>query len=346
MISPSRIGGAETYFAQTVARLRLLGDEVVAFCPAGRTLLPYLAQQDITPVSWKTTGKIDPVTVWKLVALIRAQRIEVVHTHLSSASFLGSLAARIAHVPCVSTVHGLVEALWYHLPQRVVAVSQAVKAHLVAQGLPAEKIAVVYNGIPVAEYHPLPAREARVMCGLDAQAMRIGVFGRLSSEKGQDLAVRAWPLVLQRFPDARLMVVGDGPQREPLQRLADELAVAARTDFLPFQRDLRPYISACDLVLMPSRREGLGLVALEAMALERPVLAAHTGGLPEAVTDGECGLLSPVNNYQAFADNIITVLEHADLATRLGAAGRRRVLEHFALPKQIDHLRAILQGRY
>lgn len=345
MITPSKIGGAETYFAATISQLRAQDEEVEVWCPAGRPIVEYLLARGIRPITWKTTGKIDPVTLCRLVALIKSRRIDIVHTHLSTASLYGALAAGIARTPCLATVHGLGSARWYRLAHQVIAVSRAVKEHLIAQGIPADRIAVVHNGVDPSLFTPSTGG-ARAYCGLQEDEFIAGIFGRLAPEKGQDIALRAWPEVLRRLPRARLLLVGDGKQRESLMHLASELGIAGQVDFLGFLPDPRQLLHACDVVLCPSRKEGLGLAALEAMASGKPVIASVTGGLREVIVHREDGLLVPSEDPATLAQAVCALAGDPILSSRLAANGRQRVLEQFTLSRQIEALRRHFQDAF
>ncbi len=342
LITPSRIGGAEVHVTALAQALAARGDHARVFCPTGRPLVAYLQARGIEPLSWKTTGKIDPATVLRLANLIRAERLELIHAHLSTASFLGSLAARMTGVPCVATVHGFTSLFWYGMAHRLIAVSAAVRDHLLTQGIPAERIRVVHNGISLTRYTSVPAAEAKRALGLPADAPVAGVVGRLSPEKGQAVALEAWTRVAAARPGARLLLVGAGADDDALRVRAAELGLEALVHFAGFQDDPAPYLSACDVVLVPSLKEGLGFAALEAMALERPVVASNTGGLPEAVADGETGLLVPPGDASALADAVLALIADPTRRAALGRAGRARVEAHFDADRQFDQLRRVL----
>ena len=342
IITPSNIGGAETYFVTTVRRLKALGDEVTVFCPEGRRMSEHLREQGLPTISWKTHGKLDLRTLFGLASVIRQRRIEIVHLHLSSAAFIGAMAARLARVPSVATVHGLNSALWYRFPDYLIAVSDAVKQHLVDQGIPAERIHVIHNGISCEHYSPEPVAEAKRRAGYAPEVLRAGLFGRLSPEKGQAVALDAWAKVARAYPTARLMLVGDGKNRAELGAQAERLQIADSVEFLHFTTPIQPLLSACDVVLAPSLKEGLGLVALEAMALERPVIAANTGGLREVVVDGETGRLVPGGDADALATALLQLWDAPALTGQYGAAARRRVLEQFDATTQLTTLRDTL----
>lgn len=344
-ITPSTIGGAEVQFATTVRGFLKLGEEVVAFCPSGRPLVPYLERQGISPVTWKTWGKCDPCTLFRLAGLMKSRRIDVVHTHLSTASLLGCLSARLTGIPSIATVHGLSDARWYRYADEIIAVSEAVRNHLLAQNIPEGRIHVVHNGIPLDEYPTQSIEMAKRACNFDPSELRVGVFGRLAPEKGQAIALAAWAHVKPRLPKARLMLVGKGKSEGELHDLCRGLALGDAVEFPGFLLDPRQAMAACDLVLVPSLKEGLGLAAIEAMALQRPAVASETGGLTEVVVDGETGILVPPGDAKALADAILRLLEDPEVAAQLGRAGRKRVEEHFNAKSQILALRDVMRRR-
>ncbi|MEI7833401.1 MAG: glycosyltransferase family 4 protein [bacterium] len=344
MITPSRIGGAETHVARLVRDLRAVGDEVTVFSPAGRPFTGYLQEQELQPVSWRTSGKIDPISIYRTVKLIRQQNIEVVHTHLTSATFIGAQAARITGIPCVATLHGFTDAFWYRLPPRLIAVSQAVKAHFVAQGIPESRITVLHNGINLAEYLPCPLEEAKIAIGQSPDGPIVGVFGRLAPEKGQDVALDALVQVVRAIPDVRLLIVGEGRCHTDLFAQAERLGIGANVEFCGFHADPRPLMRACDVVLVPSRKEGFGLAAIEAMALARPVVATRVGGLPEVVADGTTGTLVPPESPAALAAAIVELLQNPARATAMGQAGNIRVAGNFDQRRQLQLLRGVFGG--
>lgn len=306
--------------------------------------MEYARTRGISPVTWKTHGKFDPLTVIRLARLMRRNRVDVIHTHLSTASLLGAFAAKLARRRSVAHVHGLNTATCFRYSDLIIAVSEKVKEHLVAQGIKENKVRVVHNGVDLVRFQPTDAREAKVKLGYDPDEPLLGVFGRLSSEKGQRVAVEAMFLIVKEHPEARLVVVGEGKDREDLETTAQALGIRDNVQFTGFMQDVRELMSACDVVIVPSARgEGFGLVAVEAMALRRPVVASAQGGLTEIIVPGETGLLVPPNDPQALADAVCKTLADPEIAQSMGAKGRARVEAHFALGEQMRKVLDVLE---
>lgn len=167
---------------------------------------------------------------------------------------------------------------------------------------------------------------------------RLLCLGRLIPDKGFDLAVKALPAVLARHSRARMTIAGDGPEQGNLGRLARDLGVGHAVDLVgPIAPgDVPDLLDAATLVLVPSRREGLPMVAIEAAMMARPVVAARTGGLPEALVDGQTGLLVPYEDVNALAEAIGALLDQPAVATDIGRRARERVRGVFARERCVD----------
>ena len=187
--------------------------------------------------------------------------------------------------------------------------------------------AVVPNGVDLTQWAPASEGDraaARGALGIDADAPVAVAVGRLAPQKGQDVLLAGWPRVLVRVPEARLVLVGDGPDREALERLGlSGLRFAGDVD------EVAPWLVAANVSVIPSRWEaGLSLVAMESMALARSVVASDVAGMAEGLSEG-CGAVVPVEDSVALADAIVERLSDLALADREGAAGRARVEERY-----------------
>jgi glycosyltransferase involved in cell wall biosynthesis len=340
-ITPSGIGGAEVHVLTLAEKLRERGHEVLVLCPHGRPLVGELKARGLPARAPRTTGKVDPIMLTRLIRWFRGEGWQVVHTHLSTASLLGSLAARVAGIPAVATVHGLNTRTCFAWASALVAVSNAVKQHLVGQGVPPDTITVIHNGVDLKllsrAYH---RTELRRQWGVPEEAPLLVTVGRLAPEKGHRDLLQALHLLASRpeWRELRLLMVGTGARQGPLRAEAEALGLAERVVFAGFQRDVPPFVQAADVFVLPSVREGLSLSALEAMALARPVVACRVGGTPEVVVDGQTGLLVSPAAPAELAEALAHLLHHPDLAQEMGRAGERRVREAFDLEQTVTKL--------
>ena len=196
---------------------------------------------------------------------------------------------------------------------------------------------LIYFGFDAPDVlpEPLPFNEPRLLC-----------IGRLVYEKGFDLALTAFASIIKRFPCLRLIIASDGPARPALERQAAELGLADVVDFIGWVESNRmpALLNAATMVVMPSRViEGFGFVAMEAAMMGRPVVATRSGGLSEVVTDGRTGLLVERENSQALADAIVYLLDHQDVATKMGQAAQSRAREKFGWKNHVDDFDALYQ---
>lgn len=343
-ITPSQIGGAEVHVSALSDRLRARGHEVAVVCPKGRPLVGELVARGLRVRTPRTIGKVDPVTLARLVGWLRQDRAQVIHTHLSTASLLGSMAARIRGIPAVATVHGLNTRTCFNWAHAIIAVSNAVKQHLVAQGMAAERITVVHNGVDLrAMSRADESAGVREEWGLPAGGPVVIALGRLTPKKGHRDLLEALSRLAgdPRWEGLRLLVVGTGALGPELEREANALGLAERVIFTGFQRDVLPFLQAADIFVLPSIQEGLSLSALEAMALGKPVVACRVGGTPEVVVDGETGVLVSPGRPEELAGALEGLLEDPDRARAMGAAGRRRVRDAFDFEQMVSKIEAV-----
>lgn len=282
---------------------------------------------------------------------LRDVRPELIHAHFGpDATIIGPWAERL-RLPLVTTFHGYDATIsddysgvsrthrlyrrrraWLREHgARFIAVSDFIKARLIAQGFPVERIVRHYIGIDLDQFRhdPTVVREPVVL-----------FVGRLVEVKGCELLVEAMTEVRDRVPDARLVVIGEGPLRGRLEALAEQRRVQA--EFLGKQPPsvVRFWMSRAAVLSVPSVRarsgqvEAFGIVFAEAAALGLPVATFSSGGIPEAVSDGETGLLAPEGNVRALALAITTLLGNEQLRLRMGAAAVKRVHELFDIRRQ------------
>jgi len=199
------------------------------------------------------------------------------------------------------------------------------------------KVCMIANGVDTGVYGASRHRiEIRGSLGIPADARVVGTVGRLDEVKRQDVLIRAFARMQQSHPDLWLLLVGDGPERESLQRLAGELGVSARTRFAGYQSRTQHYFAAMDLFALSSRHEGLPLALLEAWASGLPVVSSAVGGIPKVVEHGRTGLLFESGDDAALSDSMARLLDNESLRAAIAAAGQAQVRSHYSLQRMAD----------
>jgi glycosyltransferase involved in cell wall biosynthesis len=255
----------------------------------------------------------DRLAVLALAEELAAFEPEVVHNHMFRAEVVGTKAAlhlgeRGCRRPAViSTVHSSRvrcvedrETLRQLTPlmDRLIVVSKAIEQKIADEGV-AAPVSLIYNGVDLQRYnHQQPCCTLHEDYRIDPEAPIVGVVARLEAEKGHRTLLEAWPHVLAAVPNAWLLIVGEGSERDSLVAQADLLGISGRVVFTGRREDVPAVTAALDVAVLPSYREAQGLSVLEAMALSRPVVASAVGGIPEMIEDGVSGLLVPPHDLR------------------------------------------------
>ena len=356
-------GGAESLLADLAAGAPAAGIELsVGYLQDvdDSPMAPRLRERGIEPQLVGVQRLRDLTVLRRLRRQLSDARPDVVHTHLGSSDLLGTIAARSLGLPAVSTIH-LVLRRDADLPPRervkerlmafarrrggarVIAVSDAARAAYLATGWDTPRhVVTVHNGIAVAPPRTPPA-QVRAQLGLAPDALVATMVTVLRPGKGHEIAVEVVRRLLGRFPQLRLLVVGDGPSLPDVRRLVEPLGDAAL--LLGHRTDVVELLGASDVLLHPTSMDAFPTVLLEAGAVGLPVLATAVGGIPEIVDDGETGLLVAA---PASADSVAPALERllgdAALRARLGAAARARFEAHFTAERWAERLRAVYEA--
>jgi glycosyltransferase involved in cell wall biosynthesis len=350
LLKAAGIAGAETHLLALLPALRAFGvePEVVLLEDPRRPqdeLRARFGRERIPVRTVPIRGHLDPTLVSRLIEVFRARPFDVLHAHLPHGEVYGELALRsFPERPLVVSRHNddrfrrwlplrPVFAPSIRRAGRIIAISQAVRRFLLeVEGAPADKIVVVPYGLDAGAFAASARPGAfRRQIGA-AEEPLVGFVGRLTRQKGVDVLLRAFASVERGHPAARLILAGDGPDRPALTALARSLGLR-RAMFLGWRTDAADILADVDLAVMPSRWEGFGLTALEAMALGKPVVASQVSALPEIVVPGETGLLVPAGDSERLAGALRTLLDDPGRAGRMGRAGRDRVRNEFPVEK-------------
>ena len=296
--------------------------------------------------SWRRRDEIG-----RLSGFIERFAPDIVNAHLFRSTAVAAPLARWRGARVVETYHGregwrrgllgrsfLPDRLVSRFVDRVIAVSEAARAFLVgSKGYDPHKIVVVPNGRDLSVFRPgIGGAAIRKELDIDRTTPLVGVVGRLEAQKGHAYLLDAWPAVLAEFPDARLLVVGEGSLRGALEAQARQRRIASSVIFAGFRADVPRVLDALDVLTLPSLYEGMPLTAIEASAMAKPVVATAVDGTPEVIRDGRTGRLVPPADAAALSRALRGVLRDATGALRMGRAGRDFVLDRFDLGRQVS----------
>ncbi len=296
-------------------------------------------------------GQIDTTVPASIRALATSTGADIVHAHGYKADIYASLAMSRTSVPLVSTCHnwidddlfvrtyGTLDRWMLRRYDAVIAVSQAVKQRLLSSAVPEASIHLIRNGIDLRPFDTAtPSLRSLVP---DPEALLVGWVGRLSSEKGPDLFVRAAAEIHQSFPSAHFLLIGDGPDRASLEALIQNLGIAPSVHLVGRRTDMPAVYASLDIAVSSSRREGLPMAILEGMASRLPWVATDVGDVPQLIQDGHTGILVPPEDTTALARAVTTLLGNAEVRRRLGTAARHLVENDFSAEKMTDEYLAV-----
>ncbi len=335
------------YCLNAAARLRARGHEVSLWLAAGSRMAGHaLAKCDSELpycLLFRAPGYFNPHFTFRAKRLIRERGIEIIHLHRSQdlALFAPINIPKVLTLQIQSSLPK--RDLWhrwvYSRVDRILTITHLMR-DLALKTLPVSpyKICALHYGIAADELHGNRGdpKETRRRFGIPEDAFLIGLVGRLEASKGQEVLLRAFAHIQQKFPQAHLLFAGDPPPEHQgydrhFRELTRNLGMAERVHFIGFQADTAPIFAALDLFVLASKQEAFGLVLLEAMAQGVPIIATRAGGVPEVIEDGINGMLINPGDVAELAGAIERLMGDVELRGRLGGAGFRVVRERFGI---------------
>jgi glycosyltransferase involved in cell wall biosynthesis len=374
VIARLNVGGAALHVLQLAHEQARRGHHVIVVAgtlAAGEESMEYVADElgvellRLPVLQRELSPRADSAAILALRQIIRERRPDVLHTHTAKAGATGRLAALIAGRArpraLVHTYHGhvlsgyfsrrwerlfrLIERLLAHATGTLVAVSEEVRDDLVGFGVaPARRFAVVPYGFELPAWSDVDEESRHTLrgeIGAGDDTFVVGWAGRLTAIKRPLDLIRTQRALLDAGVDSLLVLVGDGEDRPEVEALAADLGVADRCRLVGFQKSIRPWYASFDALLLTSANEGTPVVAIEALAAARPVVATRAGGTGTVVRNGESGYLEAIGDTPALADRLAMIASDRELRRRMGAAGADDVRARFAVARMADEVDAI-----
>lgn len=288
------------------------------------------------------TGPLGVGTIRTLADVIRNGQFDLVQSHDFQTRRIAGIAARMAGVPHLTSVHGWIanspkqkvarrlDQFFISTARRVIVVSKKLQRDVIGSGTPAERVLLLQNGVLLDDYpDPGPSSAARAALGLPASAQIMGIVGRLSPEKRHDLFLEAARSLVATEPNLHFVVAGHGALQGELEQRATALGIGSHVSFLGHRTDMHVVYAALDVLMLCSDTEGLPNVVLEAFAYGRPVVATSVGGVPDVITDGHDGFIVPPGQLEPLVDRVRRLVRDRDAATLMGRHGRQTIEKGF-----------------
>jgi glycosyltransferase involved in cell wall biosynthesis len=346
--------GGQNQVLLTVNGLREIGQRAALVAhPDGELRKRAAEGLELVPLAPKS--EMDFTAAWRLNRVIRKLKPDVIHAHdahsvamAGLALSLGAGAAKEKEPPLVVSrrvdfhLRGNSFSRWKHRQvDCFIAASEAIRQMLINDGVPEERTVTVHEGIDVDHVLAAPLVDVHQAFFLPHGAPVVGNIAALVPHKGQRHLIEAAHIVVQKLPDVRFVILGEGELREALERLVKEYRLEKHVLLPGFRTDVLGCLKSFDLFVMSSVTEGLGTSLLDAMACSRPIIATEAGGIPEVVSHGVTGLLVPPRDHAAMADAIVALISDRSRRQAMGDAGFARVNEKFTVERMIAGTAAV-----
>ena len=346
--------GGQNQVLLTVNGLREIGQRAALVAhPDGELRKRAAEGLELVPLAPKS--EVDLSAAWRLNRVIKKLQPDVIHAHdahgvamAGLALSLGAASAKNGEPPLVVSRrvdfhlrHNSFSRWKHRQVDCFIAASEAIRQMLIVDGVPAERTVTVHEGIDVDHILAAPLVDVHQAFFLPHGSPVVGNIAALVPHKGQRHLIEAAHLVVQKLPDVRFVILGEGELREALERLVREYHLEKHVLLPGFRTDVIGCLKSFDVFVMSSVTEGLGTSLLDAMACSRPIIATSAGGIPEVVDEGVTGLLVPPRDHTAMADAIISLVGDEARRRAMGDRGFARVNEKFTVERMIAGTAAV-----
>jgi glycosyltransferase involved in cell wall biosynthesis len=337
-------GGISSYTVFLAKKLKNRG-HYVAVASSGGALIEELKKNSIEhiKINIRTKCELNPKLITatlRLLKFVKENNIELIHAQTRITQVAALYLSKLSGIPYVTTCHGFFKPRFTRKVfkcwgERVIAISEAVRAHLVYDlKVPKDKIDLIHNGVDLKDFLHLYTEDQKNKYKSEIKLKKgpvVGIIARISGVKGHKYLLQAAKQILKERPDVQFLIIGDGPEKKNLLKLADELQINENTYFLPSTLEIALPLSIMDIFCLPSLQEGLGLSIIEAMASSVAVVASNAGGIYSLVEDGKNGFLVQPGNDKQLKVAILKLLNNKRMAKIFGREGKRKVIEEFSL---------------
>lgn len=350
------IGGISRYVTDLAKALKNRGHTVFV-ASSGGELEKVLSWKGIKHIylDIRTKSELSPKVIRSFFALkrfLRKEKIDLIHAHTRVTQVVAALLSFYQKLPYVTTCHGFFERrlgrrIFDCWGEKVVAISEPVRNQLIRHFRVDEKRAVlIHTGIELDRFLQDISQQEKAKCkrkwNLNESPV-IGMIGRLSPVKGQDVLVRAAKKLLRDFSDIKILLVGNGPDRRRLRKLSTNLGLDKNIIFAASVDDTTEVLPAIDIFVLPSIKEGLGLSLIEAMASRKPCVASKVGGIESLIEDGVNGVLVNPGDPDDLARAIKYILSNKDKVEAFKAEARKRVVDDFNINKMVSRIETMYE---
>jgi glycosyltransferase involved in cell wall biosynthesis len=318
--------------------------------------LGHAIQNDVECIPLDFSKKFNPALVFKLAGIIKRNRARIIHAYGARADFHGRLARMLSgRTRYVLTIampdkgpdaggarkrqSGFLDRIYNLSVDRFIAPSDLISKRICDMGaVNPDKVVRIYNGVDTDSFQPSPEDRDRIRAefNIPRDTVLIGAAGRLVWQKGFEFLIKSIPIIIRSHPDAKVLIAGDGPFKEHLIMLCGMIGISNQVIFAGFRKDIKEILSAIDILAVPSLVDDYPMIAMEGMAMGKPVIATRIEGVEEQIIDGETGILVLSWDANVLAKAINRIIDDNVLAEGLGKKAREKVQKDFSAEKMIS----------
>jgi len=345
------IGGISTYTISLAKAMKAKGHDVFVASNGGM-LTPELAQAGISHINIDvlTKSELSPKVfkaIFEISKIVKKLKIDVMHSQTRITQVIGCFASRLSGAPMITTCHGFFHknigrAILPSWGEKVIAISDAVKENLINYFRVDEaRVSMIYNGIEIKKFLKDFSEDEKYRLkdefGIKRDCSVIGMIARFTPDKGHDVLLRAFREILKQKPNVQLVFVGDGDKRQDIIALAERLDLSNNVVFVKQQLSTVNVLAIMDVFMFtPKRREGLGLVLLEALASGKPIVATSVGGISSVIENNINGFLVEPSNPELLVEPVLRLLKDKELYSKMAQRGREIAVKKFSINGMAD----------